>query len=126
MVRSALLRASRTMRLIWCLILRDAALNSNRAETWCAGKAGRSSEPDRKSRRYFAGLSNRLENESFSSWPGLTRPSTSFFEIERKTWMPGTRPGMTSFEESARYSWLHYESDSQDEGPLLKRHVDLG
>jgi hypothetical protein len=30
--------------------------------------------------------------------------------------MPGTRPGMTSFEESARYSWLHYESDSQDEG----------
>jgi hypothetical protein len=57
-----------------------------------------------------------LENESFSSWPGLTRPSTSFIEIERKTWMPGTRPGMTSFEESARYNWLLYESDSLDEG----------
>jgi len=29
--------------------------------------------------------------------------------------MPGTRPGMTSFEESAQYHWLHFESDSQDE-----------
>ncbi len=27
--------------------------------------------------------------------------------------MPGTRPGMTSFEESAWYHWLHFESDSQ-------------
>src|SRR5690349_2285494 len=29
-----------------------------------------------------------------SSWPGLTRPSTTFFLA--KTWMPGTSPGMTS------------------------------
>jgi hypothetical protein len=29
-----------------------------------------------------------------SSWPGLSRPSTSL--ARRKTWMPGTRPGMTS------------------------------
>jgi hypothetical protein len=29
----------------------------------------------------------------YPSWPGLTRPSTSSFAA--KTWMPGTRPGMT-------------------------------
>ena len=28
-----------------------------------------------------------------ASWPGLTRPSTSL--PQAKTWMPGTRPGMT-------------------------------
>ena len=31
------------------------------------------------------------------SWPGLSRPSTSFLAGPR-TWMPGTRPGMTSGE----------------------------
>jgi hypothetical protein len=30
-----------------------------------------------------------------SSWPGLSRPSTSL-RAETKTWMPGTRPGMTT------------------------------
>src|SRR5581483_8122662 len=30
------------------------------------------------------------------SWPGLTRPSTSFLLLHPKTWMPGTRPGMTA------------------------------
>jgi hypothetical protein len=30
-----------------------------------------------------------------ASWPGLSRPSTSL-ECRVKTWMPGTRPGMTS------------------------------
>src|SRR5262249_30660126 len=29
----------------------------------------------------------------FASWPGLSRPSTSF--CAAKTWMPGTGPGMT-------------------------------
>jgi hypothetical protein len=29
------------------------------------------------------------------SCPGLSRPSTSFATGRRKTWMPGTRPGMT-------------------------------
>src|SRR5947199_4812179 len=29
------------------------------------------------------------------SWPGLSRPSTSLFRMQGKTWMPGTRPGMT-------------------------------
>ena len=31
-----------------------------------------------------------------SSWPGLSRPSTSSFSSRAKTWMPGTRPGMTN------------------------------
>ena len=31
-----------------------------------------------------------------SSWPGLTRPSTSFLPSARKSWMPGTSPGMTT------------------------------
>ena len=30
------------------------------------------------------------------SWPGLSRPSTSFASSIAKTWMPGTRPGMTT------------------------------
>jgi hypothetical protein len=77
------------------------------------GGALRSARPKSLTEKagHFAGFSNCWKNESFSSWPGVTRPSTSFFEIERKTWMPGTRPGMTSFEESARYHWLHFESD---------------
>ena len=44
----------------------------------------------------------------FSSWPGLTRPSTFFLRVGTKTWMPGSAdkftqsarldcgPGMTS------------------------------
>ena len=32
---------------------------------------------------------------SHSSWPGLSRPSTSCC-YARKSWMPGTRPGMTA------------------------------
>src|SRR6266852_2276100 len=32
-----------------------------------------------------------------SSWPGLSRPSTPYFSLAFKTWMPGTRPGMTAF-----------------------------
>ena len=34
-----------------------------------------------------------LSVADLSSWPGLSRPSTSFVA---KVWMPGTRPGMTS------------------------------
>ena len=33
---------------------------------------------------------------SSSSWPGLTRPSTSFLVcVDSRAWMPGTSPGMT-------------------------------
>src|SRR3954454_518800 len=32
---------------------------------------------------------------SVSSWPGLSRPSTSLAWAVPKSWMPGTRPGMT-------------------------------
>jgi hypothetical protein len=31
---------------------------------------------------------------SHLSWPGFSRASTSYFLA--KTWMPGTRPGMTT------------------------------
>src|SRR6202035_1435694 len=46
-------------------------------------------------------------DQHFSSWPGIAvqrtaslplayaRPSTSFLRGRSKTWMPGTRPGMT-------------------------------
>src|SRR5439155_14398681 len=30
-----------------------------------------------------------------ASRPGLSRPSTSCYATTKKTWMPGTRPGMT-------------------------------
>src|SRR5580692_5379450 len=43
----------------------------------------------------------RFTLTSISSWPGLSRPSTSCLK-ERKTWMPGTRPGMTKNEIFAR------------------------
>src|SRR5258706_5662383 len=34
-----------------------------------------------------------------------------------KTWMPGTRPGMTSFARlEALFHWLHFRSGSQDDG----------
>jgi hypothetical protein len=38
---------------------------------------------------------DRKKQQLFSSWPGLSRPSTSFVP-KAKTWMPGTRPGMTA------------------------------
>ena len=44
----------------------------------------------------------------FSSWPGLSRPSTSYVFISLKTWMPGTRPGMTQLRISVE--WRTYRS----------------
>src|SRR5436309_780329 len=41
--------------------------------------------------------------ELLPSWPGLSRPSTSLSHLQRTTWMPGTRPGMTA-ERSMRSS----------------------
>src|SRR5215203_2557868 len=42
-------------------------------------------------------LTGRVQRLSLTpSWPGLSRPSTSSDTHPRaKTWMPGTRPGMT-------------------------------
>ena len=37
--------------------------------------------------------SHHVESPS-ASWPGLSRPPTPYF-VARKTWVPGTRPGMT-------------------------------
>src|SRR5450631_3741653 len=53
------------------------------------------SEPDRKSSQRYRALPNSLKMSP--SWPGLTRPSTSFLHDGARTWMPGTRPGMTAF-----------------------------
>ena len=33
-----------------------------------------------------------------SSWPGLTRPSTSYFLVASETWTPGSSPGTTTAE----------------------------
>ena len=47
---------------------------------------------------------------SASSWPGLSRPSTSW-QIERKAWMPGSSPGMTSlWDDSSRAENPRFES----------------
>ncbi len=51
------------------------------------------------------------------SWPGLTRPSTSCF-IEMKSWMPGTRPGMTT--ESA-CKWPQQKSPTRRPSPSRRR-----
>jgi len=43
-------------------------------------------------------LSSRKPSKAgqfFPSWPGLSRPSTSL--QQSKAWMPGTRPGMTTW-----------------------------
>jgi hypothetical protein len=38
----------------------------------------------------------RRRNSTTSSWPGLSRPSTSCSAATSKAWISGTRPGMTS------------------------------
>jgi hypothetical protein len=35
--------------------------------------------------------------------------------------MPGTSPGMTSLARKPQFYWLHFESDSQDEGGAKTR-----
>src|SRR5438067_11182866 len=42
----------------------------------------------------FGWFQSRALRSWFSSWPGLSRPSGSLSKLS-KTWMPGTRPGMT-------------------------------
>src|SRR5919198_6621935 len=50
-----------------------------------------------EARAFSASRSDGNEaNPVTPSWPGLSRPSTSLRVKETKTWMPGTRPGMTS------------------------------
>src|SRR6266404_3733286 len=66
-----------------------------------------SSEYDPKCTQHFRGLSKRLKMSLFSSWPGksakrvfaLGDPAIHVFLAAAaiRTWMPGTRPGMTSF-----------------------------
>src|SRR5258707_11473444 len=87
----------------------------------------RSSEPDRKCIQHFQALSNHLkmilvfvmarqkrEARLRARCPGHPRLSCL---SAAKTWMPGTRPGMTSFARlEALFHWLHFRSGSQDDG----------
>ena len=43
-----------------------------------------------------------------------------------KTWMPGTRPGMTNFAIKCRYYWLHLESDLSLAPLLLEERHGIG
>src|SRR5258708_39683143 len=72
----------------------------------------RSSEPDRKCIQHFQALSNHLKMILFFVMPGKKRearlrarcpghPRLSCLSAA-KTWMPGTRPGMTSFTRKPR------------------------
>src|SRR6266852_5502068 len=51
-----------------------------------------------------------------SSWPGLSRPSTFYARSSRKTWMPGTSPGMTTWGRSAATSPFSYRIRIDDIG----------
>jgi hypothetical protein len=49
-------------------------------------------------KKNFAGRSEIFPAHHYGialSWPGSSRPSTSSLMRPRKTWMPGTSPGMT-------------------------------
>src|SRR5271165_7062130 len=39
---------------------------------------------------------NCLASALLTSWPGLSRPSTSCFNFARKAWMAGMKPAMTT------------------------------
>jgi hypothetical protein len=61
-------------------------------------------EPPRRFQPTISCALQRFANARRASWPGLSRPSTSFVSrrllfhsegSEGKAWMPGTRPGMT-------------------------------
>src|SRR5580698_6513614 len=55
-----------------------------------------------------------------SSWPGLSRPSTSFVLRARfETWMPGTRPGMTN-------SLARAQSSLKPRAIFLQRRLQIG
>jgi hypothetical protein len=57
---------------------------------------------DRKSRPHFQALSNCLKMILFFVMAGLDPAIHVFLAVARdRTWMPGTSPGMTSFDKSA-------------------------
>src|SRR6266849_1048336 len=57
-----------------------------------------SSEPDRKSIQHFQAPSNYLKTILLFVMAGLVPAIHVFLGLgEARTWMPGTRPGMTSF-----------------------------
>ena len=57
------------------------------------------------------------------SWPGLSRPSTSCFLCNYpKTWMPGTRPGMTTLC-GPRFKHWSFRGAASGCEPGIQQHV---
>src|SRR6185312_7146484 len=83
------------------LLLRLAALAMRAPLCWHDGQPARENHAVSASKDIFrmSGSRRRIGFSTsgrcpISSWPGLSRPSTPYFNAT-KTWMPGTRPGMT-------------------------------
>src|SRR5665213_241464 len=53
-----------------------------------------------------------------SSWPGLSRPSTSLGGASRKSWMPGTSPGMTERKANEKALYASSHSHTIDESSI--------
>src|SRR4029077_3518136 len=107
MVRSAATpRASRTMNA-------PAPVSGPRPSRRIASRC--SSESDRKSSPALSGLSNHPKTNHFSSWPGLSRPSTSFLLHRNKDVDARHKAVHDELQSEAGFCWLHFESDSQDE-----------
>jgi hypothetical protein len=77
-----------------------------------------SSESDRKSSQRFQVLSNRLEMTRFRHGRACVGHPRLSGLIGARTWMPGTRPGMTRRKRLISLV-AFFESDSQDEETKL-------
>ena len=84
------------------------AARSPRSDWSCRRRSRRSAPPARRARarsarrdscgkfvRVRRRIAAAVMRSIYSSWPGLSRPSTTYLSSP-KTWMPGTRPGMTT------------------------------
>src|SRR5580698_10404221 len=64
--------------------------------------------------------------DAISSWPGLSRPSTSFFFMMTKTWMPATSAGMTRSGFNRSPSELHFDQPRPGLGDRFRQgHVEF-
>ncbi|MDB5579404.1 MAG: hypothetical protein JWR80_4580 [Bradyrhizobium sp.] len=84
----------------------------------------RSSEPDRKSDQCFQASANSLKLIHFLSWPGLSRPSTSFLLLGCKDVDARHKAGHDELDANVRFYWSLFESDSQDEGFTYRPHPE--
>jgi len=86
----------------------------------------RISEPDRKCIEHFQALSNQLKTIVVRH--GRARPGHPRLSClsPARTWMPGTRPGMTSFVRETHFLGCTLQSDSQDDGSSIPRRKKAG